>query len=343
MKYARFYGIGDIRIEEGADLEPGDGEAILKVRAVGVCPTDVKAYYSGSSSIKVPIVLGHEVSGTILSSGTEQLNPGLKVNVAADCPCLECGICRRGLVNMCPNMLSLGVNVPGGYAETMRIPSEFIEKGLVYPLTGGTGFVEGALIEPVAVSLHCLNLADYASIENAAVIGDGPNALIHLQLLKRIKRVKNVTVIGLSENRLKFATRFGADHVVNISREKNFYSEMKKEQIDLVDITIGNPEAAAESSHLLGKGTQILIFGGSMNDTQIPVSMNGVHYKQLRVTGSTGTDLKSYSNALDLVKSGKIDLVDLITARFRLEDLASALDYSRNLRGLKCAVEFPDG
>jgi L-iditol 2-dehydrogenase len=339
MRIARYYGIGDIRSENIPEPELSGGEALLEVKAVGVCPTDVKAFYTGSSSIRTPIVLGHEVSGVIRKTRTDHLKEGDRVNVAADCPCLSCEICRRGLVNMCPNMESLGVNVDGGYAEFMRIPSGFISRGLVYPLNENVGFIEGALIEPVAVSVHCLGLADYRGVENAVVIGDGPNALIHLQLLKKLKGVSHVTVLGLSEERLNVALKLGADAAVNIADNTDSFSRMRKEQTDLVDITIGNKEAMKEARELLGKGTQLLIFGGSLEDTQLPITMNNVHYMQLRVTGSTGTNLENYRIAADLVNTGRIDLLSLVTRQFKLEELVQAFDYSKRMSGLKSVIE----
>lgn len=339
MKSAVYYGTERISLEERDFPEPDEGEAVLKVRSVGVCPTDVKAYFFGSSSIRAPLVLGHEVSGTIVSSCSERLSEGENVNVAADAPCLKCPICLKGMHNMCPNMISLGVHVDGGYSQYMRIPRDFVNKGLVYRLDRGTSFAAGSLMEPVAVSLHCLNLVKCRTDDDAVVIGDGPNGLIHLQILKRVIGIRSVTVIGLSAERLAFASTLGADRTVNMSVDKASFERLQGEGADIIDVTIGNNEAMAEAAAIARKGSRLLIFGGSVKDSQIPFTMNDVHYRQLVITGSSGTDIPDYEAAVNLVNSRVVDTESLVTERFSLSEIVSALNYSKELKGLKCIVE----
>ncbi len=340
MKAAVYYGREDIRTVDVPAPRMSDGEAIIEVKSVGVCPTDVKAYYNGSGSISAPLTLGHEVSGVVVESLAENLHVGDRVNVAADCPCLECSRCRRGLHNLCSDLKSLGVNVNGSYAEKMLVPASYIRRDLVFRLGRSTTFDEGALIEPVAVSLHCLSLAGRLC-RKALVIGDGPNALIHMQLLKRVMKSAVVTVLGLSEERLETAKKLGADEVIDARTYTQGLQRTSGDDFDVIDVTIGNRDAMKEAIEMAGYGTAILIFGGSVSDSDIPLSMNQVHYRQLAVTGSTGTNLENYSRAVDIVNSGILDLKSMMTSIFLLAQVTSALEYSRNMKGLKCMVH-PD-
>ncbi len=343
MKSVIYYGKDNMVLKEVPIPAVSQGEAILEVRSVGVCPTDVKAFFMGSSSVKSPVVLGHEVSGVIHESNTSRLNDGQRVNVAADSPCLQCTVCKKGFQNLCPDMTSLGVNIDGGYSRFMRINKDFVNKGLVYDLNDKISFDEGALIEPVAVSLHCLNLVSWDGIENAVVIGDGPNALIHIQLLKKVKNVENVIVLGLSAERLHMASALGADRTVNVLDGQSDLDMLKGTGVDVIDITIGNREAMIEAKKIVGKGSRVLVFGGSIQDSQLPFTMNELHYDQLTMTGSSGTSIGNYILAADIVNSRIIDLKRLITERFSLSKVHDALVYSREMKGLKCVVNPSTG
>lgn len=339
MKAAIFSGKESIAVKDVPVPEIGADEILVRVKAVGVCPTDVKAYYYGSSSISVPRILGHEVSGIVEKSNNDLFKPGDRVNVAADNPCMKCDRCARGLHNMCRNICSLGVNIDGGYAEFLKVPAEFIGNGMVIKLGDKVSFQEGTFIEPVAVSLNALSLAAPIGSGSAVIIGDGPNAMIHLQLLKRYYKVAKVTVTGMVPWRLNLAQRLGADQTINIVENPESVASLGKD-VDIVDITIGNSKALEQAMLLSDAGTRIVIFGGSVNDTQIPITMNKVHYNQITITGSTGTNINHYIESSKIVNSGLIDLNSLVSKQFNLEQITEAFSYSREMKGIKGAIIF---
>jgi L-iditol 2-dehydrogenase len=340
MKAAIYKGREDIEISEVPEPDVNDGEILVRVSKVGVCPTDVKAYYFGSQSIKRPIILGHEVSGVVAKSKNSKFEIGDRVNVSADNPCMKCSRCLRGLHNLCLNIQSLGINLNGGYAEFLSVPSRFIENGMVIKLSKELSFEDATFIEPTAVSIHAISLVASNYLRRAVIIGDGPNSLIHLQILKRIYKVESVTVIGLSSERLDVAKKLGADLVINLKDEKESLSSIKNMGIDLVDITIGNREAMNEAIEISDVGTRFLIFGGSLNDTQIPLTMNNVHYNQIVFAGSTGTNLSNYYKAADIVNSGVMDFRSLVTKEFKLSEIVEAFEYSKNMKGLKGIIDL---
>lgn len=339
MKAAVFEGAGSVAIKDVKAPLLDNGDILLKVSAVGVCPTDVKAYFNGSSSIKVPRILGHEVSGTIHDTQSSHFALGERVNVAADNPCMKCDRCQRGLHNLCRNITSLGVNIDGGYAEYMRVPKEFIGNGMVNRVSDSVSDLEATFMEPVAVSLNALSLINPKKSDSAVVIGDGPNAMIHLQLLKRVYSVKRVTVTGMVKGRLQLSKKLGADMAIDVVSEPEEIKALGNDT-DIVDITIGNSKAMEQAMLLADSGTRIVIFGGSVNDTQIPISMNDAHYRQLTITGSTGTSLPHYAEAAKIVNSGLLDLKDLISETFPLENIRGAFTYSKELKGIKGAIVF---
>lgn len=339
MKSAIFLGKDSISVEDVELPHIKDGELLIKIKAVGVCPTDVKAFYFGSSSIKTPRILGHEVAGIVQNSRTDLFNPGDRINVAADNPCMKCDRCLRGLHNLCRNITSLGVNVDGGYAEYLRVPKEFVENHMVAKLTDNISFIEGTFIEPVAVSLNALSLTQPKNSDTAVIIGDGPNAMIHLQLLKKFYGIKKVLVMGMLPHRLKLARDLGATDAIDISSEPDYATHLGHD-FDIIDITIGNGKALEQAMTLADAGTRIAVFGGSIKDSPIPITMNGVHYNQITVTGSTGTSAPNYFEAVKIVNTGILDLKTLISKTFSLEDIVESFGYSKDMRGIKGAITF---
>ncbi len=339
MRAAVYFNKEDIRIADLDIPEIFEGEILLRVKAVGVCPTDVKAFYSGSQSINKPRILGHEVSGTVEKTKTDKFIVGDRVNVAADNPCMVCDRCLRGLHNMCRNLTSLGVNIDGGYSEFMRIPAEYINNGMVIKLSSNVTFLEGTFVEPVAVSINALELANPKKIKKAIIIGDGPNAMIHLQLLKRYYGAPEVYVTGMTKARLKLATKLGASKAIDILHEKDLLQCISG-NMDLIDITIGNAGALNQALTFLDAGSYVVVFGGSLEDSIITTSMNKLHYNQITFTGSTGTTIDHYIKAADVVNRKILDLESIISKTFPIEAIQKAFLYSKELEGIKGAVTF---
>lgn len=341
MKAAVFYAPLNIKLEETKIPEIHDNEILIKVKRVGVCPTDVRIYYNGSKFVKTPIILGHEVSGVVVKSNVKDFYPGDRVNVAADAPCLSCRECKRGLENLCTNLISLGYNVNGAYAEYMVVPSQFIKAGLVFKLPDEISFCEGAEIEPIAVSLHSLNLVKPKKDDIAVIIGEGFNALIHLQLLKYHFNVKKVIVVGITEHRLKAAEKLGADKIINAKEEFDKYlDEIKSDGIDIIDITVNNEASINEAIKLYTSGSRFTIFGGSAKEIYMNLTTNDIHYNQLLITGSSGTTTKEYQEAYKILINKEINIRDLITNFYQLDEINEALKSSAEYKGIKSMIKI---
>ncbi len=267
---------------------------------------------------------------------------GDRVNVAADAPCMNCRYCRKGLHNLCDDLMSIGFNVNGAYATLMRVPRRFIDDKLVFKLPSDVSFEDGALIEPVAVSLNALSLVSPSAEDNVIVIGDGPNALIHIALLRNHFNVSKVFVVGLLDHRLKAALKIGADKVINLSTIKTRSIEdiLKEinEPVDVIDVTVGNKDVINEILPLMNKGVKITFFGGAHPDVDIPITINKIHYNQLLLTGSSGTTIGNYKKAVELVANKVIKPSELVTHRFSLDEIIKAFEAARNSVGLKVVV-----
>lgn len=338
MKAAVYYSPLQMKVEEVDSPGISMNEVLVRVRSVGVCPTDLKTYRHGSRIVRPPVILGHEFSGEVVESNVSTISPGDMINVAPDGPCMNCRECLRGMENLCRSLLSIGINVNGAYAELLRVPSRFISDGLVFKLPDDVGFELGALIEPIAASIHSLNLVNPQGRDNAVIVGDGPNALIHLQLLKNFFGVRRVTVIGLLDHRLNKAKSLGADEVVHAENLAGHLEKLKQTGVDIVDLAVGTPDALREAVGLMAAGSRIVIFAGGVEDVNLPMTMNEVHYNQFSITGSSGTTIAEYKKAVQLAGSPTVNLADLISHTFPLNEIKTAFEYAEKSKGLKVIV-----
>jgi L-iditol 2-dehydrogenase len=338
VKAAVYYRPSDLVVKEVDSPKISSMEILIRVHSVGVCPTDLRIFRKGSRIVKPPVILGHEFSGEIVESKVPSLSVGERVNVAPDGPCLGCNECSRGLENLCKSLLSIGTNVDGAYAEFVRVPSRFVSDELIFKLPHSMSYEEGALVEPVAASIHALGLTYPQERDNAVIVGDGPNALIHLQLLKNFYSVKSVTMIGLLEHRLEKARRLGADEVILAEELLSHAEKLKQQGVDIIDLTIGNSEALKEATSLMTAGSRLVFFGGARDDLNLPVTLNQVHYNQFSITGSSGTTIAEYSRAFELVSKGSVNLGQLITHSFSLDDIMMAFETVEKSMGLKVIV-----
>ena len=158
MKAAVFYGKGDIRVEEHAIPAPAADQVQLRVKAAGVCGTDMHIYAGakGATECEPPVVLGHEFSGVVeqVGAGVTRFRAGDRVTVDPNIACHACHFCRTGRPHLCEGMVATGVNLDGGFAQLCNVREE-----QTYLLPDGVSFEEGALCEPVGCCLHGMDMA----------------------------------------------------------------------------------------------------------------------------------------------------------------------------------------
>jgi len=328
MLAATLYSVGELRLEDRERPEPGNGEAVIRVRASGLCPTDVKTFRYGSSLARYPVVLGHEVCGTVteVGEGVETLRSGALVNVAADAFCGRCSMCLAGHENLCSSPISLGFNANGAHAEYMTVPAQFIERGGVFQLDG----VEedtGSMIEPLACSLHSLNMLGGREIRSLVIIGDGPMGMLHL-LLARELGIERTVITGLIDWKLDIAERNGAAGVVDSARRDpvSAVRYVIPGGADAVAVTAVTSQTLQQAIGMAAKRGKITIFAGLPSD-RMPLTFdsNAVHYGELTVNGSSGYTYSEYRECVSMLGSLQARLRSIISQRFRLNELFEAI------------------
>lgn len=336
MKAAVFYGKHNIKIEEREYRKINENEILVKVKACGVCGTDIHIFNGeeGSATVTPPIILGHEYSGEAVEIGknVKDIKIGDRVVIDPNIYCGECENCRNGKKQLCENLKALGVNIGGGFAEYCIVPKE-----QAYVFNNIT-FEEAAMVEPTACCLHGINNIGIKPGDKVLVLGAGAIGLIMLQLAK----ISGANVVGVSEpikKRRDIALELGADYILN-PMEEYFKNDLRKylgEGPDVIIECTGNKYVIESAFDISRKGTKILLFGVSSPDVKVEISPFEIFKKELIIKGSL-INPDTHLSALNLISNGKIDMKPIITHKFKLEKIEEALEMQKSAESIKVLV-----
>jgi L-iditol 2-dehydrogenase len=327
MHTMALFGKEDIREHELAMPGVGHDGMIVRMLACGICGSDLRQYFSGPSKrYSLPIVLGHEVCAEIVALGdsVQGYDLGDRVTLAPIIPCMRCSACSRGMDNLCENGGVLGTTIPGGFAEKIFIPSQYIRTGGIVKVPTGVSTQAAALNELVSCCLHGLQQMRSELGDRVIVIGDGPIGLTFLQLVKKMG-TSFVATSGRRSFRQKIAKSLGADEAFNTNQ-----IDLRAEYIryfDRVIVATSNIEAAYEAIDLVRPGGDILLFSGYTSGMQLDLDINTLHYQELHIHGGIDATIVDFRKASALLP--ELDLDEIITHRFHLRDIEKAFKTAR--------------
>lgn len=323
MKAAVYYSQRDIRVEDVPVPKISQSEALVEMKACGVCGSDLMAWYLEN---RAPLVLGHEPSGVIAEIGSEveTFNVGDKVFVHHHVACLKCHYCLRGDYTLCEQFHKTNI-VPGGFAQYFKVPAPNLQLDTL-KIPEGISFEEATLIEPVGCCLRALKKCKIQKGDTVAIVGAGATGIIHTALSKIFGAEKTI-VSDLIDFRLKVAEKFGADVVVNPRKAdltEVILAETSGRGVDLAIITAPSLEAYKTGLNVCRKGGKLCVFAPTDPGKHLEISPKQLFFSELQIIPSYSTSHVETREALELIKSGKIKVEELITHRFTLEDTAKA-------------------
>lgn len=305
--------------------EPGPEEVLIKVRACGVCGTDVHIYHGeeGSAPVVPPVVLGHEFSGVVEKIGSQVTvcKAGDHVALDPNIYCGRCRPCREGKKQNCENLYALGVNTNGGFAEYCMAPQT-----QCYVIDKGIDLDVAAMAEPLACAIHGIDNAGIKLGQNVLVVGGGTIGLLMVQLA-RLSGAAKVLLSEPVEVRRRLALEVGADAVINPLQE-DINSVIRNvcgtEGADVVIECVGNPRAAAQAISAAGCGATVLLFSVPPVGAEVALPLMDVYKKELHIVGSI-INPDTHQRAVDLINSGRLEIKKLITHVFDIEHLEEAI------------------
>lgn len=317
---------GVIEVTELPDPEPATDGVVVQVAAVGICGTDL--HILDGHHGRLPVVPGHELSGTVVATGdaVTSVRIGDRVAVDPSLPCRICRPCRAGRANLCPDLGALGVTTAGGAAEFVAAPS-----ASCVVLDDAVDLVLAALVEPLSCAVRAVDVLRTRIGARVLLYGAGTMGLLLLELAKRTGAV-SVDVVDLNATKLVRARAFGCSTAVE--------SADGLEQPDGWDVVVdatGSPAAIADGLTRVAAGGTFLQFGVSAPDARVSIAPFDVYRREITVTGSMAV-LHSFARAADLLGVGFLDAAALVTSTAPLADYASALGGVRGGEGLKTLV-----
>jgi L-iditol 2-dehydrogenase len=321
------------------DIKPD--EALLKIKAAGICGTDLRILGSGHARIPegVKRILGHEFSGEIVKVGSEVSWPevGTRICAAPNMGCGICDLCVQGNTQLCKDYYSFGVVINGGFAQYMKIPAGAIEQGNLSEIPENITYEEAAMVEPLSCALRGLMSTNPKLGETILIIGVGAIGLMFVQLAKN--QGLKVIVSSRNDQRSELARKFGADLTFNPTKE-DFHETILAATdglgVDIAIVAAPSSEAQKNAIEVLAHHGRINFFGGLPKGNSItPIDANRVHYKEFTITGTTGSSVKQYRTSLKLVENGLVKVDSLITHKFPIEEVKDAIESVRSKNGLK--------
>jgi len=318
-----YYSLDDIRIEEMPKPEIGPEEILVKMKACGLCGSDLMDWYLEN---RAPLVLGHEPSGVIVEVGdkVENFKLGERVFVHHHVACLACHYCLRGDYTMCKKFRQTHIH-PGGFAEYFKVPAPNLQIDTL-KLPDKVSFEEATLIEPVACCLKALTKCIVQPGDTVVIIGAGPSGIIHTMLLRSL-RASQIIVSDLVNYRLEEARKFGADLTVNPRSEslvKKVEEATKGMGADMVVVTVPNIKAFSEGMDVCRKGGTVCLFAPTPPNEYVHVSPHKLFFSEIKIVPSYSTSHIETRTALKLISSGRIKAKELITHRFPLNRIKEA-------------------
>ena len=339
MKATYFLGNGQFETRKEPIPAIGPSDVLVKVAACGICGTDVHIYHGdkGSAAVNPPVVLGHELSGTVIKTGVgvKALKEGDRVSVDPNCYCGRCHYCQIGKKQLCTNLFAVGVNRNGGFAEYCAVP-----EAQCYPLAPSVPLKFGAMAEPLACCLHGIDRAGIRAGDTVCVIGGGAIGLMMVQLAK----LRGASFVILSEPvamRREIGLKLGADRAVNPFHE-NLTEAIRActgmPGTDVVIECVGNTAAVRQAFEAAKRGTTVLLFSVPKADTFHPLSLDDVYQKELTILGSM-INPDTHGRAVELINRGKVRLEEIITHSFPVEALEQAIRMQMSDESIKVIIE----
>jgi L-iditol 2-dehydrogenase len=343
MKVARFYAPGDIRLEDVPEPSPGPGEVKIRVRNCSTCGTDVKIFNHGHHHIVPPRVMGHEIAGLVTESTVDDWRPGDRVQVIAAVPCGTCPDCVRGRMTVCPNQTSVGYHYDGGFAEYLIVPRAVLAVDGLNRVPDGLSFAEASIAEPLACVLNGQELAGVGVGDDVVVIGAGPIGCLHVRLA-RARGARRVFLTDLNRDRLeKSAELVKPDAAICGSDVDTVDAVLKLTDgrgADVVITAAASGAAQQEAVPMAARSGRISFFGGLPKDNPtITLDSNQVHYRELTIVGASGSSPAHNREALALIASGRVPVLDLITHRLSLPQLLDAIQLVADGQAIKVTIE----
>ncbi|MEM3404558.1 MAG: zinc-binding dehydrogenase [Nitrososphaeria archaeon] len=304
----------DLRIVDSPIPECGPNDVLVKIKACGICPTDLRKYHlgkAGSPLIHLPMNLGHEWTGEVIEAGVNVDYPSVGMRI-------------RG-IDFCGYAEYTSINIPKMFKKLRNWGFEGSLEDYIVELPDNVSYEEGTFVENITISMHALIDQALGGVgKKVVIIGAGQMGLTQVW----IGKLMGVTVIvtDLVDWRLELAKKLGADYTINIAEEEPVEAVKritKGKMADAAIITVGIPSAIYQGLNIIGNSGRAVLFGGASLDTTITFNPNILHYGDKALVGCSGGPARGRL-AIELLASKNFPVQELYSHTFKLEELPEA-------------------
>jgi L-iditol 2-dehydrogenase len=344
MKAAVLHAVGDLRVQMvDKPVITAPEQALVRIRAVGVCGSDVHFYERGRIGpyvVQDPVILGHESAGEVVEVGeeVEHLRPGDRVAIEPGVPDRTCWHCKTGRYNLCAAVPFMGTPPwNGAFCEYIAWPADFCFK-----LPEGLSFEEGAMTEPLAVAMQGAKRGGIQVGHSVAVLGCGPIGLVTLQAAKA-RGATRIIATDLQQSRLELARKLGATDVLNAADGDPVQRvrELTDGGVDVALETAGTVATVQQACAMVRMGGVVTLIGMPA-ELEFAMPVLDIICREYDVRG-VFRYCNCYPPALALLGAGRVDVKSLITHRFPLDEAKAALDFAKDRKDLAVKVVIETG
>ncbi|MBI2399707.1 MAG: alcohol dehydrogenase catalytic domain-containing protein [Deltaproteobacteria bacterium] len=320
MRAAVYYNNKDVRVEQKPVPSIGAGEALVKIEASGICGSDVMEWYRIK---KAPLVLGHEIAGTItaVGQGVTRFKAGDRVTVAHHVPCNTCRYCLAGSHSVCDTLRTTNFD-PGGFCEFVRVPAINVDRG-TFILPDSVSFEDGTFVEPLGCVIRAFRMARFTPGTDVLVIGSGMSGLLHIKLARALGAGR-IAATDINDFRLEAAKKSGADAVFR--GDKVDVPAAVKAALGrlpgLVIVCASSDPAIAQALKSVDRGGTIILFAPKEPGGTYPFPLFDLWRDNITIINSYASPPLDTQMAIDLIAARRVDVSDMITHRLGLGEAA---------------------
>ncbi len=315
-RVAVYYSNHDLRLETRATPALGAGEVLLAVHASGICGSDLMEWYRRP---RAPIVLGHEVAGSVaaVGDGVAEFTPGDRIVATHHVPCLSCRYCTRGHETACEMLRTTGFD-PGGFADYIRIPAVNVQRG-VLKVPAQVSDDAASMVEPLGCAVRAQRKMGVRAGDSVVILGAGVSGTLHL-LAAHALGAGPVFVADIQPERRRLAARFGAEHVLDPAGDLgSAVREVLGRGADHVIVCAGQAAAVSAGLAAVNRGGTVCMFAPLQPQESYSLPFNEVFWQHdVTLTSSYGSAPRDLHAALELIAGGRCDVERLVTHRLPL-------------------------
>ncbi|MBN1115193.1 MAG: zinc-dependent dehydrogenase [Oligoflexia bacterium] len=323
MKAGMYYNNSDVRVVNLPVPEIRNGDILIKIMASGICGSDIMEWYRIK---KAPLVLGHEIAGEIAEVGKDvkKFKKGDRVFSTHHVPCDQCAYCVNGHNTACDTFLTKNNFDPGGFSEYLKVTGKSIDTGTLI-LPDEVSYEEASFVEPLGTAVRAIKAINLNPGDNLLVLGAGIIGLLIIKLAKAMGAGR-IIVTDINEYRLEAAKKYGAEHVVNANQDlPSFIKKVNNGRLaGKVIISAGVLSACKQALQSVDRGGTVLFFAVPKPGENVDVDFNAFWRIDVTLKTCYGASPLDNIQALEMIRSGNVNVSDMITHRFGIDDIAKA-------------------